>query len=154
MQVTVYQGPATIRVVAGTHAAHEGARASRVAVYPSAKLAYAAEADPAVRANILRLDPHAAPEPGDGPLGPIAPVTIPAGALARPAPSRVRKPFKSMPAQRLSEAREPTDDPLGLRPGQCVHPAGCDNQATDGDIYCLDCREAVETENFHPHGGE
>jgi hypothetical protein len=56
--ITVYQHrDGAIRVVAGEHTAHAGSAAARVAVYPDANLAYAAESDATVRAAIARIAP-------------------------------------------------------------------------------------------------
>ena len=58
--ITVYQSRKSLRVVAGEHKPHADSKRDRVAVYPSARLAYSTETDIAVQMAILRIDPTAA----------------------------------------------------------------------------------------------
>lgn len=55
--VTVYKMTHGFRVVIGEHI--RDANESQCTVYPSAAVAYAAESTPAIRAQILRIDPNA-----------------------------------------------------------------------------------------------
>lgn len=83
--ITVYQRRDASRVVRGHHKHHAESRSYRVAVYPNAILAFAAETDSTIRAAIERIAPEAAlghELAGNPPLPPIRKVSVPAGRIA------------------------------------------------------------------------
>lgn len=100
LKITVYQRHDSIRVVADAHAAHVDSKSYRVAVYPSAKLAFAAESDPRVRAAILLIAPDAADDTPAGGLPPIRKV---------PLSEAVFGPTRKLPYRDLADVPE-TDD--------------------------------------------